>query len=238
MPTSALQTRLTHLWRALSPHSQLLRTALRQHQRQPPCRKPYSNSSNGGGKPQPSSSSSSSASSSTTTHTRAERILSRLPPSMQKYTRALRNAPLSHVVSFLILHEMTAVVPLLGLFGLFHYTDKVPVDYVTEHYGGYVREGARRFEKYFRRKGWFGFGADGGDGAGATIAASAAEEASEDAVRDRWMSGDTKYKVVVEIALAYAITKALLPVRIVASVWATPWFAGVLGGLQRLVRRR
>lgn len=158
---------------------------------------------------------------------------------MQKYTRALRSAPLSHVVSFLILHEMTAVVPLLGLFGLFHYTDKVPVDYVTEHYGGYVREGARRFEKYFRRKGWFGFGEgeDNADaGAGATVAASA--EASEDAVRDRWMSGDTKYKVVVEIALAYAITKALLPVRIVASVWATPWFAGVLGGLQRLVRRR
>lgn len=44
-------------------------------------------------------------------------------------------------------------------------------------------------------------------------------------------------RVVVEFATAYAITKALLPVRLVGSVWATPWFArwtilpvmGVLG---------
>ena len=31
--------------------------------------------------------------------------------------------------------------------------------------------------------------------------------------------------LVLEFAAAYAITKTLLPVRITASVWATPWFA-------------
>lgn len=30
---------------------------------------------------------------------------------------------------------------------------------------------------------------------------------------------------MVELATAYAITKALLPLRLVLSVWATPWFA-------------
>ena len=32
-------------------------------------------------------------------------------------------------------------------------------------------------------------------------------------------------RVVVEVATAYAITKALLPLRLVLSVWATPAFA-------------
>ena len=81
---------------------------------------------------------------------------------MQKYTPRLRNAPVSHVVAFLILHEITAVVPLLGLFGLFHYTNFVPLDYMLGHYGGYVSEGVRRFERYFSRKGYFGFGDNNG----------------------------------------------------------------------------
>lgn len=226
---ASIQTRLAHLRHTLSPHARHLNGTLRR--RQTPSRRSYSN-----GNPE-SSSSSSSSSKNSSTKTRADRILSRLPPSMQKYTQRLRNAPVSHVVAFLVLHEITAVVPLLGLFGLFHYTDKVPIDYMMEHYGGYVGDGARRFEKYFKRKGWFGFGGEEEEDGAATPATTGAE-GSEDAVRDRWMSGDTKYKIVVEIALAYAITKALIPVRIVASLWATPWFAGVLGGIQRFVRRR
>jgi hypothetical protein len=34
-------------------------------------------------------------------------------------------------------------------------------------------------------------------------------------------------RVVVEVATAYAITKAALPLRIALSIWATPWFARV-----------
>ncbi|KAK3373621.1 hypothetical protein B0T24DRAFT_649486 [Lasiosphaeria ovina] len=174
--------------------------------------------------------------------TRAERILSRLPPSLQKYTSRLRGAPVTHVAAFLILHEVTAVVPVLGLFGLFHYTDAVPTGYVMEHYGGAVREGVGRFERYFTRKGWFGFGGSGGDTAAVAAAGGsdgAVEDADADAVLRNLESGGAaapgKYKIVVEVALAYAITKALLPVRIVGSVWATPWFAGVLSRLRRIL---
>jgi hypothetical protein len=145
-----------------------------------------------------------------------DRITARLPRRLQKYTNGLRNAPLSHVVSFLILHELTAIVPLFVLFALFHYTSFVPVEYVTSHFGGYVQSGLSRFERYFSRKGWFGFSQ--GD---------AEKDKAVDAV-DKWESGEQKYKILVEVALAYAITKALLPIRIIGSVWATPWFAGVL----------
>ncbi|KAH7152057.1 hypothetical protein B0J13DRAFT_547515 [Dactylonectria estremocensis] len=154
---------------------------------------------------------------------RVEHITSKLPRRLQKYTTGLRNAPVSHIVSFLILHEITAIVPVLGLFGLFHYTNYVPVAYVSEYFGGYVQDGVSRFERYFKRKGWFGFGLESKDSSMATSVKSTSEEAME-----RWHSGDGRYKVVVEVALAYAITKALLPVRIVCSIWATPWFAGVL----------
>lgn len=155
---------------------------------------------------------------------------------MRKYTTRLRDAPLSHVVAFLVLHEITAVAPLLGLFGLFHYcTDAVPLGYMMEHYGAYVREGTARFERYFRRKGWFGFGQGEGEGEDDEAGRRLRAEKGDDGVLDRWASSDEKYKVVVEVALAYAITKALLPVRIMASLWATPWFAGVMGRVRSIL---
>ncbi|KAG7288922.1 hypothetical protein NEMBOFW57_005282 [Staphylotrichum longicolle] len=86
------------------------------------------------------------------TAARADAILARLPAPLRRYASRLRGAPVAHVVAFLVLHELTAVVPLLGLFGLFHYTEHVPVAWMVGHYGGYVREGVGRFERYFRRK--------------------------------------------------------------------------------------
>lgn len=135
---------------------------------------------------------------------------------------------MSHVAAFTILHELTAVIPLFGLFALFHYTDYVPLGYMMEHYGSYVQDGVERFERYFTRKGWFGFGQEDTSTPGTPILAGKSEKEGEDVVLDKWASSDTKYKIVVEVALAYAITKALLPVRIMGSLWATPWFAGLL----------
>ncbi|KHN95679.1 putative protein family FLILHELTA [Metarhizium album ARSEF 1941] len=157
---------------------------------------------------------------------RIDRVTKRLPPRLQKYTNGLRNAPVSHIVSFLVLHELTAIVPLLALFALFHYTTFVPVAYVTAHFGEYVQSGISRFERYFSRKGWFGF-APGDMG----------EDKMDDAM-DKWESGEQKYKILVEAALAYAVTKALLPIRIIGCVWATPWFAGVLLRTRRALTRK
>ena len=45
------------------------------------------------------------------------------------------------------------------------------------------------------------------------------------------------------LAAAYAVTKVLLPIRLIASVWATPWFARVVtvpvsNSLKRLWKRK
>ncbi|KAK1761018.1 hypothetical protein QBC47DRAFT_368838 [Echria macrotheca] len=164
--------------------------------------------------PQPTSSASSE---------RASKILSRLPPSLQKYTHRLRTAPLSHILAFLVLHELTAIVPLVSLFALFHYTTlSSPALGVVERYlSGYIAEGAARFERYFKRRGWFGF-------------SSSPSSSSQDEGGEVGKKGE-KYRVVVEVAVAYAITKALLPLRIVGSLWATPWFAGVMGRVRRVL---
>ena len=57
---------------------------------------------------------------------RIDRVLDRFPKFLHPYTKGLRNAPVTHVVSFLILHEITAVVPLVGLAGGFHWWGAVP----------------------------------------------------------------------------------------------------------------
>ena len=84
---------------------------------------------------------------------RIERIMSRLPKFLQRYTVPLVNAPLTHVSAFLFLHELTAVIPLLGLAAVFHYTRWMP-PYISE--GKWVSDGVEKFGNYFRRKGWLG----------------------------------------------------------------------------------
>lgn len=119
---------------------------------------------------------------------------------------------MSHITAFLILHEITAIVPLLGLAATFHYTHWLPGWFAE---GAWALEGVERFGKYFKRKGW--------------IRSGEAEEAEYEVgmrTQDKaWNIGEGGVRLVVEFATAYTITKILLPVRIVASVWATPWFA-------------
>ena len=93
---------------------------------------------------------------------------------------------------------------------------------MTDHWGAAVRDGVGKFERYFKKKGWFGF--SNTDNAGAQGLRLVEENTRE--LLEQWELGtDPKYKTLVEIGLAWAITKAMLPVRIIASVWAAPWFA-------------
>lgn len=65
------------------------------------------------------------------TRTRLDKVIQRMPRVMQKYTNRLRNAPVSHAVSFLILHEITAIAPVVGLSYYFHVTNWLPVVRLT-----------------------------------------------------------------------------------------------------------
>ncbi|KJZ74010.1 hypothetical protein HIM_06678 [Hirsutella minnesotensis 3608] len=168
---------------------------------------------------------------------RIDRITARLPKRLQKYTSRLRNAPVSHIVSFLILHEITAIVPVVAFFALFHYTTVIPVSWVTSHFGEYIESGVTKFEKYFRRKGWFGFSQDE-PAIEAEQAADGHDKSRTEGVMGRWHDGDPKYKILAEVALSYALTKALLPVRIIGSVWATPWLARILMRAKTVLSRK
>ncbi|EME82298.1 uncharacterized protein MYCFIDRAFT_121393, partial [Pseudocercospora fijiensis CIRAD86] len=128
------------------------------------------------------------------------RIESRTPRFLRKYLTPLRNAPISHISAFLILHEITAIVPLFALTAAFHYTNWLPP--FTEW--KWFSDGMTKFGSYLRKKRWIG----------------------DDNGRGSWFgNGENASRIVVEMATAYALTKALLPLRLVLSVLATPWFA-------------
>ncbi|GES65712.1 hypothetical protein AFLA70_29g004690 [Aspergillus terreus] len=155
---------------------------------------------------------------------RLRRLNDRLPRFLRSYTTPLIGAPGTHITSFLILHELTAIVPLFGLVAAFHYGNWLP-DLTSSTA---FEEGTRRFGRWLRKKGWIEEEVDM-----ATVTADGST--TEHTHGDREKQG---VRPVLEFATAYAVTKALLPIRIAASVWATPWFARVvLSPLGRGVRR-
>jgi len=103
----------------------------------------------------------------------------------------------------------------------------------------YITDGTERFGRYFRRKGWFGFEDDPmdnndinieGGNKGRGKEAQEGENCRIEDVEKKWNVNAASSRILVEVATAYAITKILLPVRVVCSVWATPWFARVILG--------
>lgn len=162
--------------------------------------------------------------------TRLRRLNDRLPQFLRTYTTPLLNAPVMHATSFLILHELTAIVPLFGLVAAFHYGDWMP-NFGSGATGGVFEDAVDRFGRWLRKKGWVNDGA---------VGVNDSPDVVQTVERNQ---GEVKgARLVLEFASAYVITKALLPVRIAVSVWATPWFARtILGpaskGVRRLLRR-
>jgi Hypothetical protein FLILHELTA len=113
-------------------------------------------------------------------------------------------------------------VPLVGLAAGFHWFGWLPEGFSE---GKYISDGVEKFGRYFRRKGWFGF--DRSHEIEEIEVDGQTLEGKEGGGRG---NGGAGMRILVEVATAYAITKVLLPVRIVFSVWATPWFARVVVG--------
>lgn len=149
-------------------------------------------------------------------YSRLRRLNDRLPRFLRSYTTPLLGAPVIHVTSFLILHEITAIVPLFGLVYAFHYANWIPN--LTSKDGDYnaFDEGAERLARYMKKKGWVNE---------ADVDTVAEHEVTEALNGGEKHNEEIGVKLMLECATAYAITKALLPVRLAASVWATPWFA-------------
>lgn len=145
------------------------------------------------------------------TRSRLRRFNDRLPRFLRTYTTPLFGAPVTHITSFLILHEITAILPLFGLVGAFHYGAWMPDLASGTGESNAFDEGAARFGRWLKKKGWV-------------------DEADVDTVAEHEATGPkgldrAGVRLLLEFATAYAITKALLPARLAASVSATPWFA-------------
>lgn len=163
---------------------------------------------------------------------RLQKFNDRLPSFLRGYTTPLIGAPTTHITSFLILHEITAVVPLFGLFAFFHYSGWTPL--LSTGDDGSLSEAIQKFGKWMTKKGWVG--------SEDVEAAKNVSSTTEDGDKSRVLTQQKGAQLVLQFAAAYVTTKALLPLRIVASVWATPWFARVLlvpigRGVKRIFRR-
>ncbi|KAI0764348.1 hypothetical protein BD413DRAFT_482728 [Trametes elegans] len=153
----------------------------------------------------------------------------------------------SLVVSFAVLHELTAILPVVGLFygartlgvgesivhAVAHSPSRSPEaehegppnallsriqgTWVEQRFREWMVEGEVRAERVGRRYGLFGF-EKGSKAEGATAEARAAR--AETALASGKIAGDIANAVV-----AYALTKALLPLRIGLSLYLAPGFS-------------
>jgi hypothetical protein len=150
---------------------------------------------------------------------RLDRWITRSPKFFKPTFVALRDAPASYIVSFAVLHEITAVVPLVGLTWSFHRYGWLPPFFAE---GKWAIEGVERFGRYFRKKGWI-------DAKEETIVEEETKQGRAKQVQRKvssvWNKSEDAGRLLVEVATAYAIVKVLLPLRIVLSVWWAPTFA-------------
>ncbi|KAI1784525.1 hypothetical protein LXA43DRAFT_1025068 [Ganoderma leucocontextum] len=146
----------------------------------------------------------------------------------------------SLIISFGILHELTAIVPLAGFFfaargfgvgegvvgalaprpgteGETGLAAQVRESWVGERFREWMVEGEARAERAGRRYGWFGYEKGSKP---PTLSPDEQAERHAEAVLTGKIAGDVANAVV-----AYALTKALLPVRIGLSMYLAPPFS-------------
>lgn len=84
-------------------------------------------------------------------------------------------------------------------------------------------DGVEKFGRYARKKGWISDKEE--QSVEEEIAQGHAAEIEEGKTSDMFKRDQETTRWIVEFATAYAVVKALIPLRIVVSVWASPWFA-------------
>ncbi|KAI6116015.1 hypothetical protein F5141DRAFT_1212621 [Pisolithus sp. B1] len=157
-----------------------------------------------------------------------------MPTLRQSYHNALTSlsartgTPLpSLALSFAVLHELTAIIPLAGIFfasrqlglgervvGQFVHNDEVRNDpsWLNDHMGQWFDEGERWAERVGRRYGFFGFSKG-------QPPVSAVDDNQPRRVSSV-IAGDAANAI-----FAYGMVKALLPVRVGLSLYLSPSFS-------------
>jgi hypothetical protein len=135
-------------------------------------------------------------------------------------------APVSYITAFLILHELTALVPLIGLASFFHYSNWIP-ESILKNQEGVFNSAIERWSRYFVRKGWLKDEGTSDQETGLKNGDSDTKlDSTDTTIRQLEARGDG-WRWVVDIATAYVLVKIMLPPRLLLSVWAAPWFARI-----------
>lgn len=123
------------------------------------------------------------------------KILKRIPKFLRPYTTQFIYAPVSHVTAFLILHELTAIVPLVGVWYALHQYHDVFMSSTLDLPTWALEKGTKVIDEVLKE--W--------DFADYSLA--------------------DKMKFISEGAYAYVIVKAMFPLRLAVSLLGMPYFA-------------
>ncbi|CAG8439955.1 11925_t:CDS:2 [Ambispora leptoticha] len=111
----------------------------------------------------------------------------------RKYVDQFKSKPASYIISFAILHEITAIIPIPLVYLFLDRTGlSIPLPEKV------IQDGNQFINKVANYYGWQGF--------------------------------ENGTRMAINAATSYAVVKVLLPVRIAACVWLTPWTADKIVG--------
>lgn len=123
------------------------------------------------------------------------KILRHVPRFLRPYTTQFIYAPVSHVTAFLILHELTAIVPLVGIWYVLHQHHDLFMALTLDLPSWALEKGTKVIDKVLQEWNFENY------------------------------SLSDKIKFITEGAYAYVIVKALFPVRLAVSLLGMPFFA-------------
>ncbi|CAO1620888.1 unnamed protein product [Sympodiomycopsis kandeliae] len=155
----------------------------------------------------------------------APKLVQRFKSRLTKLSQETGTDLASLSASFLILHELSAIIPLVLLFyllGLFGIGEKLCTYFQDEaessteettwkkYIGDYLQEGLFKIERYARRKGWWGY-----------------EKGSQDQVSKEGKEGKDLVIAgsLANAVAAYVIVKIIVVPRMFISLWLSPAFA-------------
>jgi hypothetical protein len=153
---------------------------------------------------------------------RLDRFVDRTPRFARPWVSTLRGAPISVVVAFFVLHEITAVAPLVGLTWCFHYYRWLPESF-SEH--AIIDDSVNKMARWLRKKELIKERNEEEEKQGTEQGKNRWSDKSRKMVEGMVQGAEDKQRLLVEVATAYAVVKVLLPFRIVLSAWAAPWSA-------------
>jgi hypothetical protein len=133
----------------------------------------------------------------------------------RRHAHRFREAPASYITSLAILHELTAILPFPIIYYALDVTGfKLPLPEKARE------EGEAFALRLIKRYGW-------GSSTPETDTNNEQTTASDTMLLRGAEGGlvDATSQVFINLAITYAIVKALMPVRIALSVAMTPWFA-------------